>query len=145
MPIENRNLEAGTRLVANYKKQTYVCTVEGGEDGKLTFVLEDGKRYTSPSSAGSAVMGGAACNGWRFWSVEGGEQPASEAPAAKPAKAKKGGFKLFKRLPGTGLEEGQQRWWCHACQKSFVTAETEPQVCDAGHRADDPGRASLTD
>ena len=142
--IENRNLTAGTRLVANYKKQTCVCTVEAGEDGKLAFVLEDGKKYRSPSSAGSAVMGGVACNGWRFWTVEGGEQPASEPQPAKPAKAKKD-FKLFKRLPGTGLEEGQQRWWCHACQKSFVTTETEPQVCPEGHRTDDPELTSSTD
>ena len=77
--------------------------------------------------------------------AEGGEQPANEAAPGKPAKAKKGGFKLFKRLPGTGLEEGQQRWWCQACQKSFVTTETDPQVCPEGHRVDDPELTSSTD
>ncbi len=61
--IANRNLEPGTRLVASYKKQAYVCAVEEGEDGKLAYVLADGKRFTSPSAAGSAVMGGTACNG----------------------------------------------------------------------------------
>ncbi len=81
MPIENRDLPAGTRLVATYKKQAFVCTVEAEDDGKLAFVLEDGKRYKSPSSAGSAVMGGSACNGWRFWSVEG----AAPAPTTTPA------------------------------------------------------------
>ncbi len=59
MAIENRDLPAGTRLVATYKKQAFVCTVEAGEDGKLAFIV-DGKRYTSPSSAGSAGMGGSA-------------------------------------------------------------------------------------
>ena len=91
MPIENRNLTAGTRLVANYKKQVYVCTVEE-EDGKTAFVLEDGKRFKSPSSAASAVMGGKAVNGWRFWSVE-GERPEAGPHAAKPkreSKAKRG-------------------------------------------------------
>ena len=82
MPIENRDLPAGTRLVATYKKQAFVCTVEAEDDGKLAFVLEDGKRYKSPSSAGSAVMGGSACNGWRFWSVE-GQGPARTARTAR--------------------------------------------------------------
>ena len=57
MPLENRNLPAGTRLVANYKKQTYVCTVQAAEEGDgVVFVLEDGRRFKSPSAAGSAVM-----------------------------------------------------------------------------------------
>jgi hypothetical protein len=55
--------------VANYKKQPYLCTVEAGEDGKLAFMY-DGQSYNSPSSAGTAVIG-TACNGWRFWSIEG--------------------------------------------------------------------------
>ena len=75
MAIEDRNLPVGTRLVANYKKQTFVCMVEAGEgDDGLAFVLEDGSRHKSPSAAGSKVMGGGAVNGWRFWSVEGAAQ-----------------------------------------------------------------------
>jgi hypothetical protein len=81
MPIENRDLPVGTRLVANYKKTHYVCTVEADEEGKKAFVLEDGKRFKSPSSAASAVMGGSAANGWRFWSVEG---ETSATTAAQP-------------------------------------------------------------
>ena len=51
MSIENRDLPVGTRLVANYKKQTYVCTVEAGEgDEGVAYVLEDGKRFKSPSA-----------------------------------------------------------------------------------------------
>ena len=75
MAIENRNLEAGTRLVANYKKQRYVCTVEAEGEG-VAYVLEDGTRHKSPSAAGMKVMGGKAVNGWRFWSLEGEEKPA---------------------------------------------------------------------
>ena len=134
MGIENRNLLAGTRLVANYKKQTYVCTVGAGEGGEgVVFVLEDGTRHKSPSAAGSKVMGGKAVNGWRFWSVE-GDTP-TEAPAEKPVKAvtKEKSSKLIKRLPGTGLEDGQRRFFCSACQKSFVTTEADPQACPEGH------------
>src|SRR5690349_24311664 len=71
MAIENRDLTVGTRLAANYKKVRHICTVETDEEGRLAFVLEDGKRFKSPSSAASAVMGGSAANGWRFWSLEG--------------------------------------------------------------------------
>ena len=71
MAIENRELPAGTRLVSAYKGKTSVCMVELGEDGKRAYVLDDGQRFASPSAAGAAVMGGVACNGWRFWSVEG--------------------------------------------------------------------------
>lgn len=31
-----------------------------------------GKRFASPSTAGSAVMGGRSCNGWLFWKYEKG-------------------------------------------------------------------------
>ena len=61
MAIEDRSLTVGTRLVANYRKQAVACMVEKrDEGGKLAFVLEDGKRYRSPSSAASAIMGGKA-------------------------------------------------------------------------------------
>ena len=64
MAIENRNLEIGTRLVATYKKQAYVCTVEAGEtEGEIAFVLEGGRRFKSPSAAAMHVMGGKAVNG----------------------------------------------------------------------------------
>ena len=145
MPIENRNLSIGTRLVANYKKQTYVCKVEApaeGEDG-IAFVLEDGKRFKSPSAAGSAVMGGKAVNGWRFWSVEGEAPAASEtAPAeAKPAKTKSGGRKkktIYRVPPGPNLGEGKSRWFCVACMKSFThDGEAAPAACPEGHALED--------
>ena len=136
MPIENRNLAIGSRLVATYKKTRYVCTVAAGEDGEgIAFVLEDGKRYKSPSSAAMAIIGGAA-NGWRFFSVEtAGTEPAPAKAARKASKGK--ASKLFKKLPPNGLEEGQYRIFCTACQKSFITTEAEPEACPEGHRADD--------
>ncbi len=70
MAIEDRNLTVGTRLVANYRRQAHACMVEKAE--------EDGKRYKSASSAASALMGGKAVNGWRFWSVQGTKPKAKE-------------------------------------------------------------------
>ena len=159
MAITNRTLEAGTRLVATYKKQAYVCTVEKGEDGKLAYALEDGKRFTSPSAAGSAVMGGVACNGWRFWSVEGetpapkAEKPAQAEPkakaatktkASKPKKQNGGNGKLLSRAASQeGAGEGRVRWFCNGCMESFlVEGEAEPEACPAGHKASDPELAA---
>jgi hypothetical protein len=89
MPIEDRNVEAGTVLTARYKKQDRSCEVVQTDEG-LRFKLDTGELYRSPSSAGKAAMDGVACNGWRFWSVQGTE-PAQREPKAtadKPAKAK---------------------------------------------------------
>jgi type IV secretory pathway VirB10-like protein len=60
-------------------------------DDGLRYRLDDGTEHRSPSSAGKAAMDGVACNGWRFWSVEGTEKPKREpkAKADKPTKAKK--------------------------------------------------------
>jgi Protein of unknown function (DUF2924) len=86
MPIENRELAAGTRLVARYKKQDRTCEVVETPDG-LRYRLDDGTEHRSPSSAGKAVTGGA-CNGWVFWGLEGTEKPRRE-PKAKVEKPKK--------------------------------------------------------
>ena len=66
-------LEPGTKLIARYKGKEHRAEVVAGEEGKVRFRLEDGREFRSPSAAGSAVMGGTACNGWRFWSVAGDE------------------------------------------------------------------------
>jgi hypothetical protein len=66
--ILNRNLDVGTVLVGTYKKERYECRVED-EEGKHVFVLNDGKRFKTPSAAASEVMGGKAVNGWLFWSL----------------------------------------------------------------------------
>ncbi len=143
MAIENRNLEAGTRLVANYKKQRYVCTVEATESGDgVVYVIEDGSRHKSPSSAGMKVMGGKAVNGWRFWSLEGDEKPAAaDKPeqVEKPARARKPKKLIYRSPNQQRVAEGKTRWFCTACMKSFVQdGDAEPQVCPEGHRIDDP-------
>ena len=142
MAIENRNLPVGTRIWANYKKTRYVCTVEAGEEeGSLLFVLEDGSKHKSPSAAGSKVMGGKAVNGWRFWTVEGEEPPATEKPKAeKKARGKKKASKtIFKTPSQLGVAEGKSRWFCSACMDGFTIDGTdEPEACPKGHRNDDP-------
>jgi hypothetical protein len=91
MSIEDRNLKPGTVLVARYKKAQHRCEVVAGEDGKVLYRIKGGKEYGSPSAAGSAVMGGTACNGWRFWTPE-GQEPARKAASA-PKSAKKAAAK----------------------------------------------------
>jgi hypothetical protein len=135
MSIEKRDLPVGTRLVGRHKKQEYRATVVEGEAGGLRYRLEDGREFRSLSSAGSAVMGGISCNGWRFWSVADG----GEAPPAKPGRksarrhAKTG---LFERLPDEeGLLEGMARYFCSACMDDFLApADQQPSECPQGHR-----------
>ncbi len=126
MSIEDRKLTAGTRLVARYKKQEHSATVVEGEKGGLRYRLEDGHEFKSLSAAGSAVMGGVACNGWRFWSVAGSEE----------AKPKQRGQRGKKANPGanlTPLEDG--RWFCSTCQEAFpVQVGFEPEECPKGHK-----------
>jgi hypothetical protein len=88
MPIENRNLEAGTVLTARYKKQERTCEVVKTDEG-IRYRLDDGTEHKSPSSAGKAAMGGVACNGWRFWSIAGTEAPKREPKAKKEPKEKR--------------------------------------------------------
>src|SRR5205823_8866802 len=85
MPIENRDLAVGTVLTARYKKQDRTCEVVQTPDG-VRYRLDDGTEHKSPSSAGKAAMDGVACNGWRFWSVQGTEPARREPKGEKPKK-----------------------------------------------------------
>ena len=69
MPIENRDLKPGTRLVARYKKQEYRAEVVSGDGDKVCYRLNDGREFKSLSAVGTAITG-KACNGWTFWSVD---------------------------------------------------------------------------
>lgn len=83
MAIPNRqNLAPGTTLIRRFKGTDYKCTVLGEMSGILEYALEDGRTFKSPSAAGSAIMGGTACNGWVWWSVEGEEAPMAATQAA---------------------------------------------------------------
>src|SRR5688572_15745816 len=104
MVIENRDLAVGTKLIAKYKGEQWKVEVLPGEPRTYGFV---GKRpkdaaqvYKSPSSAGSAVMGGTACNGWRFWSVEGATEvkaTATTRASTKKASTKKASIETTTR------------------------------------------------
>ena len=131
MSIEDRNLAVGTKLVARYKGKEYTAEVVKTEEG-VRYRLEDGREFKSPSSAGSAIMGGSACNGWRFWSLVGSEE-------AKPKKTSKKAAKENGN-PGNGLirrmDDG--RYFCSACQEAFEAPKgVEPQGCPKGHRPED--------
>ena len=85
MAIEDRSLKPGTTLVAKYKGKEHTAEVIAGKDGTVRYRLADGHDFASPSAAGKAVMGGIACNGWRFWSLADANAPAgSEASPSRP-------------------------------------------------------------
>jgi hypothetical protein len=122
--IEDRNLKAGQKLVAAYRKQDYSCTMKSTKDG-LRFVLDDGREFKSPSSAASAVMGGQSANGWRFWSIEGDAKPKS---SAGPVKAPKAEHTI------KPMKDDPTRFWCSGCMDSFPVTEGETSAaCPQGH------------
>lgn len=158
MSIENRDpstglrtgLKAGTMLVARYKGEQYSAQVVQTDKG-LRYQLADGRQFKSPSAAGSAVMGGTACNGWRFWTVEGQEPPAksTKAPQAKTAKAPKKAKKVtaFERIEN-GAPDGQATFYCTACADAFTAPATiEPIGCPKGHSPEEQtaARAARSD
>lgn len=156
MPISgDRKLAVGTKLVARYKSHDYECVVGQAENGSTTYDI-DGEHFKSPSRAGTHVMGGIACNGWRFWSVKGSLEDWPRA--AKPAKpkAKKAPAKKAKRAakpkakterkprakkapatksgPTTFDQVGDGRYFCNGCMAPFaVDDDLEPKTCPEGH------------
>ena len=155
MPIENRNLTKGTKLTGRYHKQSYSCEVVENAEGKLLYRLEDGREFKSPSAAGKAITGHS-CDGWVFWSVQTEENAAmgeagstaETVNAAEPSQTaelvveptqtaaksdpKKTGVFLVPNQKG--VPEGQIRWFCRDCGKSFIASAVEiPGVCPATH------------
>ena len=131
MPIENRNLEPGARLIATYKKETYHALVVASVEGKVLYHLVpyDGKEYKSPSSLGTAVTG------TEEQEPQEGTQPqeptGQEAPEAEdqdspdPPEAEVGTREPvtagFRRVPNQrGVPEGEVRLYCDTCQSSFT-------------------------
>jgi hypothetical protein len=105
---------------------------------------------------------GHACNGWAFWSLEKVEgAPSAQVQQTQPQEGNSGetagttgaqettpagteeqqerrsANKRFFRTPNQrGVPEGQTRWYCHNCSKSFlVTTGQMPESCPAGHKA----------
>ncbi len=96
MSIDNRNpstglrtgLKPGTRLVARYKGQQYSAQIVQTDKG-LRYQLTDGRQFKSPSAAGSAIIGGTACNGWRFRTLAEEAAQARKPHGRPPVRAKK--------------------------------------------------------
>ena len=135
MTIEDRNLKAGMVLVARYKGDNYRCEVEDTPEGIRYKLLENEGTTThkSPSAAGSAIMRGNACNGWRFWSVEGSE-PAPKTRGRKPKKTSEDGAKPATFENVAEPEEADGRFWCNCCANGFsAPAGVEPIGCPKGH------------
>jgi hypothetical protein len=133
--IEDRNLKAGTKLVATYKGKEYTCTVKGtGDERRYAF---QGREYKSPSSAGSAVMGGSACNGWRFWTpASEAKKQASDRAETKKAATKKKAKATFEPLEDQKIAtKGQIRYFCSACMDAFeAPVGVSPVGCPKGHK-----------
>ncbi len=139
MSIGDRNLKPGTVLVARYKKQEHRCTVVEGEGGKLIYRLEGGEDYTSPSAAGSAVMKGTACNGWRFWSVEGADEPKAR-PKAK-AKAKSTAKSKSKAKPKAEAK-AEKPMTCGECGEEFPNSREAAKHMREEHNSPEAGPGS---
>jgi len=152
MPLENRNLEAGTVLWARYKGKERMCEVVQTADG-LRYRLDDGAEHKSPSSAGKVAMGGVSCNGWRFWSIAGtetatsakgkkvpaGKKPAkakaaakqsAKAKAAKPKKSK--GVRAVAKSERRVAEETAS-YGCGVCSETFPTMKAATQHATEAH------------
>lgn len=143
MPIEDRNLAAGTTLVATYKKERYTAQVIEAEEGDgVAFKLDiDGSVHKSPSAAASKVMDGASANGWRFWSIEGQEPQKKERPAKaeKKTSAKRTPSKNIRKIRKQDRsDEGLVGYFCSACQKGWYVDVQDgvPTECPEGHPAD---------
>lgn len=161
--VDRAQVRPGVTLIGKLKGVEYACRVKeapGGAEGAV-FVLDrkqvpDGTILThkTPSGAAQAVMGGIAANGWRFWSIKGGEQdPAAFAaanPGAAPAPApqtrgtkakaetaepqapkvrrprKKAPHKIIKPTASQAdVPEGAVRYCCDADMQTFVAVPAE--------------------
>lgn len=116
-------LTAGSTLVARYKGVEYQSQVIGGpglaSDGKQQFRLADGREFKSPSAAGSAIMGGIACNGWRFWSLAGAD---TEPKAARTKSAAKAAPKARQIAKAARQATPTVRPVCDSYGKHFISA-----------------------
>jgi hypothetical protein len=146
MAIEDRNLAVGTRLSASYKKQTYVCTIEAGENGEgVVFVLDSGQRFKSPSTAGSHIMVGKAVNGWRFGSLE-GYAPTAAEPKPEAATRKKGPQAHLPGAKPTGHARRQDQVLLHCLHEGLPGRRGRAaQRLPEGHRTDDPELTAAAD
>jgi len=96
----------------------------------LRYRLADGREFKSPSAAGAAIMGeGRTCNGWAFWSVQGGESTSEGEAATATAKPKRGRRKAqAETSEATGetkpiIAQLDETFECGECGSAFTTRE----------------------
>ena len=144
MAVEKQEFTVGTRLVGRYKKATYTVEVVETGEGKR-FRLEDGRESKSLSAAGSAIMGGKAVNGWRFWSLESeGAAQAGQEQTERPNGKEQKPPALRPTSSQEGVPNGQKRWWCMACCDAFLApASITPVGCPQGHSAKTDGNGQV--
>ncbi len=142
MPIEDRELAAGTRLVARYKQEEHVCEIVRTDAGRR-YRLADRREFASPSGAGRAVIGHA-CNGWRFWSVAGADvaEPPRRAKTSKQTTptqgrktAKQGKSRAKAAHARRQTTEGAGGFGCGRCAATFPSLE-DAQAHVAGAHAE---------
>ncbi len=133
MVSENRKLAAGTKLVGRHRKELHHCDVVESDDG-IRYRLDDGRTFTSLSSAAKAAMSGVSVNGWSFWSLA--DAMPEPMPATEPSVgASRKAVRQLMKLPNQkGVPEGEVRWFCSACQRSFsIEGKQTPASCPQGH------------
>jgi hypothetical protein len=160
MPTTKSAIEEGLTLVASYKGERHSCEVVE-QDGRLYFVLADGRVYRSPSAAGKAITG-TATNGYRFWSIperapSGQRQrqqaalkavaamTAEEEPRADGVPRANGATRpprLIQRAKSQkDVPDGLVRYFCSSCMETFEAADAGrgevPERCPQGHPAAD--------
>ena len=148
MSIADRGLKPGITLVARYKKTEYRAEVVAGEGDKVLYRLKDGREFKSPSAAGSAVMGGVACNGWRFWSLDGDlpSQKATRTPTAAKGTASKAKGKGKAKAQVTGPRDGTRvdsPVACGDCGQDFADSRAAAEHMAEAHGAPEaPGNGA---
>lgn len=129
--IENRAAmkKVGAKAEARHKGNVYHATVTKVEDGDIAGVKVKelpGQEFGSLSTAGKAIMGGIAANGWRFFSPE-GELPAARGEgkpkaAKKSAKAKTAKAAKAKTAKKPGKSKGKAKKAKAAATATAATA-----------------------
>ena len=134
MAISNREIKSGMVLTGRYHKVEHTCEVVE-KDGKLVYRIM-GEDYKSISAAGSSVTGHP-CNGWVFWSesttkAEEVLQPVqTEVTKTEAVEDKQS---VCRRNPNQkGVPQGQVRWHCYACRKSFLLPAGQVPAGCPGH------------
>ncbi len=126
MPVENRDLSAGTVLKARHKGKEHTCEVVKTKDG-LRYRLADGKEFNSPSSAGGEITGGVAVNGWRFWSL--GSEPKPRKARGDKAQAKTSAKESTKKASATRSAKSTDK---KAAKKKVARAATKGDAYGCG-------------